>query len=205
MWAQVEREEDSKAGGGVAVRDSPKGELTYIGSFRTNDAMSRDQTVVVDDDGKAYQFYSSEHNQTMYISELTDDYLQPTGNYVRRFVDMAREAPAVFKHNNKYYMLSSGCTAWDPNSAELAVADSIMGEWTVLGDPCRGVDAEKTFYGQSTNVIPVAGKKDAYIAMFDMWKKKDLQDSRYIWLPISIEGDSMTINWYPEWDLSVFN
>ena len=143
MWAHVESADYSKAAAGVAVSDSPTGEFTYLGSFRPNDAMSRDQTVFVDDDGKAYQFYSSEHNQTMYISELTDDYLQPTGNYVRRFVDMAREAPAVFKHNNKYYMLSSGCTAWDPNSAELAVADSIMGEWTVLGDPCRGVDADR--------------------------------------------------------------
>ena len=26
-------------------------------------------------------------------------------------------------------MLSSGCTGWDPNVAEIAVADSIMGTW----------------------------------------------------------------------------
>ena len=94
--------------------------------------MSRDQTVFVDDDGTAYQFSSSEENQTMHINRLTEDYTKPDGKYVRRFVGMAREAPAVFKHGNKYYMLSSGCTGWDPNSAELAVADSIMGEWTVL-------------------------------------------------------------------------
>lgn len=132
MWAHVESADYSKACAGVAVSDSPTGTFTYVGSFRPNGAMSRDQTVFVDDNGKAYQFYSSENNATLYISELTDDYLKPTGRYTRNFVKQSREAPAVFKYNGKYYMLSSGCTGWDPNVAELAVADSIMGQWTTM-------------------------------------------------------------------------
>lgn len=100
--------------------------------------MSRDQTLFVDDDGRAYQLYSSENNATLYISELTDDYLRPSGRFTRNFIGASREAPAVFKHDGKYYMLSSGCTGWDPNQAELAVADSIMGQWKVLGNPCTG-------------------------------------------------------------------
>ena len=44
--------------------------------------MSRDQTVFCpNDDGRAYQFYSSENNETMYISLLTDDYLKPSGRF----------------------------------------------------------------------------------------------------------------------------
>lgn len=205
MWAHVESADYSKAAAGVAVSDSPTGEFTYLGSFRPNGGMSRDQTLFVDEDGKAYQFASSENNQTMYINELTEDYLKPTGRYVRRFVGMAREAPAVFKYNGDYYMLSSGCTGWDPNQAELAKASSIMGEWTVIGDPCTGPDADKTFYGQSTYVQPVHGIKNAYIAMFDRWKKKDLADSRYIWLPILIKDGKMTIPWMAKWNLSVFD
>ena len=100
--------------------------------------MSRDQTVFVDDDGRAYQFYSSENNETMYISLLTDDYLKPSGRFTRNFVKESREAPAVFKYNGKYYMLSSGCTGWDPNVAEIAVADSIMGTWKTIGNPLYG-------------------------------------------------------------------
>lgn len=143
----------------------------------------------------------------MHINRLTDDYTKPDGTYVRRFVDMSREAPAVFKHGGKYYMLSSGCTGWSPNEAELAVADSIMGEWTVIGNPCTGPDAEKTFYGQSTFVIPVQGKKNAYIACFDMWNKTDLQNSKYIWLPILIDEHTgkLSIPWLAEWDMSVFD
>ena len=110
MWAHVESADCSKACAGVAVSDSPVGPFIYQGSFRPNNAMSRDQTVFVDDDGRAYQFYSSENNATMYISLLTDDYLKPSGRFTRNFVKESREAPAVFKYDGKYYMLSSGCT-----------------------------------------------------------------------------------------------
>ena len=147
-------------------------------------------------DGKAYQFASSENNETMYINELSDDYLKPTGRFTRNFIGASREAPAVFKRGGKYYVLTSGCSGWDPNTARVAVADNIMGPWTVLGDPCRGKDADKTFYAQSTYVQPIAGSSDAYLAMFDRWNKTDLQNSRYVWLPIEWTADGMpTIPW----------
>ena len=205
MWAHVESADYSKACAGVAVSDSPVGPFIYQGSFRPNNAMSRDQTVFVDDDGRAYQFYSSENNATMYISLLTDDYLKPSGRFTRNFVKESREAPAVFKYDGKYYMLSSGCTGWDPNVAEIAVADSIMGTWKTIGNPCTGPDADKTFYAQSTYVQPVIGKKGAYIAMFDRWKKKDLEDSRYVWLPVLIKDGKITIPWHEKWDFSIFD
>ena len=66
------------------------------------------------------------------------------------------------------------------NQAEYAVADAMLGEWTVMGNPCSGKDADITFYGQSTHVLPIQGQPDAYMAMFDQWKKTDLIDSRYI-------------------------
>lgn len=204
IWAHVESADYSKAAAGVAVADSPVGPFTYLGSFRPNNAMSRDQTVFVDDDGKAYQFASSEDNATLYINELSDDYLKPTGKFTRNFIGESREAPAVFKHDGKYYLLTSGCTGWDPNSAQMAVADDIMGPWKLLGDPCRGVDAEKTFYAQSTYVQPVHGVADCYIALFDRWNKKDLQNSRYVWLPIEWGEDGMpTIPWKETVELPV--
>lgn len=204
MWAHVDSPDYAKAAAGVAISDSPTGPFTYLGSFRPNNAMSRDQTLFVDDDGKAYHFYSSESNETLYISELTDDYLRPTGRYTRNFIGKSREAPAVFKHDGKYYMMSSGCTGWDPNQAELAVSDSVMGPWTVLGNPCSGKEADKTFYAQSTYVQQVYGKKDCYVAMFDKWNKTDLQDSRYIWLPIEFDQGKITIPWRDTWSMDEF-
>ncbi len=70
-----------------------------------------------------------------------------------------------------------------------------MGQWTTLGDPCIGPDADKTFYAQSTYVLPIHGKKDCYIAMFDRWNKTDLENSRYVWLPIYFSDDKPLIPW----------
>lgn len=201
MWLHVDSHDYLKASAGVAVSDSPDGKFEYLGSMRPNDAMSRDMTLFKDEDGRAYHVYSSEENRTLYISLLTDDYLNPTGVFTRNFIDQSREAPAVFKRNGKYYVLSSGCTGWDPNHAEYAVADSMLGAWKVMGNPCSGKDADITFYGQSTHVLPVAGKEDAYIALFDKWNKTDLINSRYIWLPITFKGETIDIAWQDKWSI----
>ena len=183
---------------GVAVSDKPTGPYQYLGSMQPNGNDSRDMTAFQDDDGKAYLFFSSEWNKTMHIIQLDDDYLHTTQVEATAFVNQSREAPAVFKHNGKYYLISSACTGWDPNRAEIATADSPLGPWTVLGDPCIGPDAEITFYSQSTFVFPVAGKKNAFIAMFDRWNKNNLRDSRYVWLPVRFE-DGVKIEWKAEW------
>jgi len=190
---------------GVAISASPTGPYAYLGSMQPNGNDSRDMTVFQDNDGRAYLFFSSEWNKTLHIIELSEDYLHPTSNEARAFIDQSREAPAVFKRNEKYYIISSACTGWDPNRAELATADSPLGPWTVIGDPCTGKDSEITFYAQSTFVFPLAGKKDAFIAMFDRWNKENLQDSRYIWLPVQFDGGLVKIQWRDAWDLSVFD
>lgn len=199
MWLHVDSHDYSKAASGVAICDTPTGNFQYLGSMRPNDAMARDMTLFKDDDGKAYHIYSSEDNRTLYISLLTDDYLKPSGTFTRNFIDQSREAPAMFKRNGKYYILSSGCTGWSPNQAEYAVADSILGPWTTKGNPCSGKDADITFYGQSTHVLKVG--TDAYMAMFDQWNKTDLIHSRYLWLPISFHEDAIDIAWKDAWNI----
>lgn len=195
MWMHIDSADYGKACAGVAVSDYPTGPFHYLGSFRPNGQMSRDQTLFVDDDGSAYQICSSENNETLYIHLLTEDYLQPTKKFKRIFEKQFREAPAVFKHKGKYYLLTSGCSGWDPNVADLAVADSMFGEWKSLGNPCRGDNADKTFYGQSTYVQPISGHEGMFLAMFDKWNKTDLPDSRYIWLPLTFDSGNPIIVW----------
>ena len=74
----------------------------------------------------------------------------------------------------------------------------------IIGNPCTGPEADKTFYAQSTYVQPVYGKKDLYIAMFDRWNKTDLGDSRYVWLPISFDNGKVTIPWRKKWDIDEY-
>ncbi len=205
LFTHVDHQDYSYARIGIAISETPTGPYEYLGSIQPNDNDSRDMTAFQDDDGKAFLFFSSEWNKTLHIVQLDDAYLKPTEIEVRAFIDQSREAPAVFKHNGKYYIISSGCTGWDPNSAEIAVADAPLGPWEVLGDPCIGPDAENTFHAQSTFVLPVIERPGAFIAMFDRWNKHDLRDSRYVWLPVKFDGERVKIHWYDEWDLSVFN
>lgn len=163
--------------------------------------MSRDMTVYVDDDGKAYHIHSSEDNLTIHISELTDDYLSFTGKYITVAPAGHNEAPAIFKKDGVYYMITSGCTGWDPNAARSFKATSMMGPWESLKNPCVGEDADLTFHSQSTYILPVEGKKNAFIFMADRWNPKNHIDGRYIWLPIQVKDGQPVIKWLDEWKL----
>ncbi len=166
---------------------------------------SRDMTLYVDDDGKAYHVCSSESNSVIHIAELTDDYLDFSGKWVRAFIGQRMEAPALFKKDGLYYFMGSGCTGWRPNEARSAVAPSIWGPWTELGNPCIDDEKETTYRSQSTFILPVAGRDDAFIYMGDRWTPDNAIDGRYIWLPIEFEDNRFIIRWYDEWKLSRFD
>jgi hypothetical protein len=169
--------------------------------------MARDMTLFVDDDGVAYHFYASEANGTLHISRLAEDYLQPAGEFVRIFPGRFHEAPAVLKWRGRYFLFTSDCTGWAPNPARVSVADHIFGPWEELGNPCLGTNAQTatTFQAQSTFILPVAGKRDAFIFMADRWNPANAIDGRYVWLPIEFRHGVPTISWHDEWDLSFFD
>lgn len=174
----------------------------------TEGQMARDMTLFVDDDGTAYQIYSSEENGVLQISQLSDDYLRSAGKYIRVFPGDFNEAPAMFKHAGKYYLITSGCTGWAPNAARLAEANTIFGPWKKLGNPCLGPANRitNTFNSQSAFVLPVDGKEDAFIFMADRWNPTNAIDGRHIWLPIQFGKDGRPfIEWKDQWDLSCFN
>jgi len=205
MWLHVDSQDYAYSRAGVATADKPEGPYTFIESMRPNGQMSRDMTLFKDEDGKAYHIFSSEMNATMHVSLLTDDYLKPTGTVNRIFVDKRREAPAMFKCNGKYYLITSGCTGWLPNPAMLGSADSIMGNWTEMYNPCKGPNSDSTFFAQSTFVLPINGKPGQFIFMADRWNKTNLEDSRYVWLPLVFNNDSVVIEWKESWSLGTNN
>ncbi len=170
--------------------------------------MARDMTLFVDDDATAYHVYASEENGTLHISQLSDDYLKPAGKYYRVLPGGGNEAPALFKHQGKYYMISSGLSGWAPNAARLSVADHIGGPWTSLGNPCVGPleRVNITFDGQSTHVLPVAGKPGAFIFMADRWRPGNAIDGRHLWYPFVVTKDGeVRIEEHDAWDLSIFD
>ncbi len=168
--------------------------------------MARDMTLYIDEDGTAYHIHASEENLTLHISELNDDYTDFTDRYIRVTPTGHNEAPSIFKRNGKYYMITSGCTGWEPNAARLMVADSVMGNWEYINNPCIGADKDLTFYSQSTYILPVEGKKDAFVFMADRWTPQNAIDGRYVWLPIQFHKNGLPyLEWMDEWTLDFFD
>lgn len=227
----------AKAKAGVAVSSSPFGPFQMKGSYLLNyvDGLKqgfadghgnvRDMNLFKDDDGTAYVIYSSDGNANMYIAKLNDSYtnIAKTNDegaiqgvdFSVNFIGSSREAPAMFKYNDKYYLITSGCSGWSPNAAQYAVADTPLGPWKVMGDPCTDEDANTTYFTQSTCVIPMDAEKGQYIYMGDRWYNPEisvgpgaggsLRDSRYVWLPIEFTGDGeIALRKYSDWDKSIF-
>ena len=213
-----------KAKAGVAISDNALGPYKLLGTYLlvNNDKYDhtwdhigghvRDMNLFQDDDGTAYVIYSSDGNSNMYIAKLNDDYtgISKSGDnpvegvdYIVTFIKNSREAPAMFKANGRYYMITSGCTGWSPNPASYAVADKIFGEWKTVGNPCPDEGSGTTYDTQSTCVYQCG--EGAYIYMGDRWFSNNLKDSRYVWLPIEFDSNgNIKIKRYSNWDLSIF-
>ncbi len=153
--------------------------------------MSRDMTVFVDDDGKAYHITSSQENLTLLISELTDDYLDFTGRFVMVVPGGQNEAPCIFRRNGTYWLICSGCTGWAPNEARMFRSKSIWGPWEQLPSPFVGtatgyqdMPANKTFGAQGTYILQ---RGSQLLFMADIWNPRHLAQSLHLWLPIRFD------------------
>jgi hypothetical protein len=199
MWMHKENAGDySEARAAVASSSTVDGVYTYHGSFRPfSQYMSRDITLW-EDGGTAYMISAADENRDLQIYRLTADYLQ-VATLVGNFWDNAtREAPAMFKRNGVYFLLTSGTSGWNPNQSKYATATSISGPWsgwTNVGD-------STTFGSQPAYVLPVQGTSGtSYLYMGDRWAgawSGPVNDSRYVWLPITFPSStSMSLSWYP--------
>jgi hypothetical protein len=165
--------------------------------------MARDMALFVDEDGAAYQFYASEENAVLHVSRLTDDYVHHAGRY-RRITFDSREAPAPFKWNGRYYVVTSGCTGWDPNTARIHSTDSIFGPWTDHGSFfAEDSAAARVSYLSQPAYVAVLDKAHV-LFLADRWNKNDLQHSRYVWLPVDLTRDVPRVNWLQVWDINRF-
>ncbi|XP_011013020.1 PREDICTED: uncharacterized protein LOC105117150 isoform X1 [Populus euphratica] len=219
MWMHIDDANYTKAAVGIAISDYPTGPFNYLRSKQPHGFDSRDMTIFKDDDGVAYIIYSSEDNSELHIGPLTEDYLDVTHVVRRILIGQHREAPALFKYQGTYYMITSGCTGWAPNEALAHAAESIMGPWETMGNPCVGGNKmfrQTTFFAQGTYVFPLTGLPGSFIFIADRWNPADLRDSRYVWLPLIVGGPAdrpldydfgfpvwsrVSIYWHRKWRL----
>ncbi|MEU1850657.1 RICIN domain-containing protein [Streptomyces sp. NPDC019990] len=201
MWMHKENGTDySEARAAVAVSDTVDGNYTWKGSFRPlGRHMSRDITVFADTDGAGYMISAARENYDLQIYRLTADYTGVASLVANPWPGGHREAPALFKRNGVYFMLTSGATGWNPNQQQYATATSITGPWSAM----KNIGDSTTFGSQTAFVLPVqGGSGTSYLYLGDRWGNSfggAVNDSRYVWLPLTFSGSStMSMSWSPE-------
>lgn len=184
LWAHKENGSDYGEGRViVATSDSIDGDYTVRGEFRPLGYSSRDMTLYVDDDGAGYLISSTRSNYDLNIYRLTADF---TGvdRLVTTLAGYHREAPALFRRDGVYFLVTSAATGWNPNHAAFQTAAAIGGPWTA---PEPFGDAN-TYNSQSTYVLPIAGDRGtSWLYMGDQWApafRLKPNDSTYVWLPL---------------------
>ncbi|MER7483566.1 RICIN domain-containing protein [Streptomyces sp. NPDC126510] len=200
MWMHKGNGKDyTEARAAVAVSDTVDGAYTYQGSFRPLGEMSRDDTLFKDDDGTAYFISAANNNADLHIYKLTADYTKIDSLVANPWPGAFREAPALFKRNGVYFMLTSTTSGWNPNQQRYATATSLAGPWSAQADV-----GDATAYGsQTTYVLPVQGTSGtSYLYMGDRWGNSiggTVNDSQYVWLPLTFPtGRTMNLPWYPQ-------
>ncbi|MFF3942510.1 RICIN domain-containing protein [Streptomyces phaeofaciens] len=201
MWMHKENGTDyGEARAAVAVSDTVDGAYTYRGSFRPmGQHMSRDITAFVDTDGTGYMVSAANENYDLHIYRLTADYTAVDSLVANPWPGGHREAPALFKRNGVYFMLTSGATGWNPNQQQYATATSLTGPWTAM----TNVGDSTAFGSQTAYVLPVQGTSGtSYLYMGDRWGNSfagTVNDSRYVWLPLTFPSStSLSLSWTPE-------
>ena len=180
---------------------------TYHGSARplvdsgvvdhsTAGYQSRDCTLYVDTDSKAYFLSASNENYDLNLYLLKSDYLSIDSLAAVLFKGGHREAPAIWKRNNVYFLLTSGATGWDPNQAQYAISTSLTSGWSGW----TNVSDSTTFHSQSTFVLPVSGTAGTnYVYLGDRWAGAwggPVNDSTYVWIPIAFASNTaMSMSW----------
>ncbi len=198
MWYHIDNMQYLYCKAACAVSDSPTGPFEFVRSVKPNLRDLFDFTVFIDRDDKAYMVYASDQNKNMIIAEMNDEYTDFTWNYKEIFVSQTREAPVMYHIDNMYYIATSGCTGYDPNSMLYGTSyEGIFGRWRLIDNPCVGrEDYRKTFQGQGTYPVNIDGKN---YMLLDHWHPNDIKSSGYSILPVKFDGQYMEVKWQDEW------
>lgn len=218
MWIHWENGDDyGQAKVAVCTADKVEGPYKLSDVFRPNGCDSRDQTLFLDTDGKAYHIYSTNMNSNTNCECLSEDFLTPLEGYSVQLKGRRYEAAAIFKAGETYYGLFSGCTGWNPNPGRFMWTYDLMNEtWQAPADFkasdgstginfCVDNNKNTSYQSQSNFVFAVPGKDKCFVYMGDRWSSSNIQSSKHIWLPLSVRSGYPTVRWYDEWNLSVFD
>ncbi len=184
---------------GVAVSDKVDGPYQFVKHFRPLGQESRDIGQFVDDDGTNYLIFESRPTKGFFIARLSDDGMDVTET---AFVKAPLEGGALVRYDDRYYVIGSHMTGWKPNPNVYATATSLKGPWSEFKELAPA--STDTWGSQSSMLVKVKGtKRTAVIYVGDVWKPKELWDSRYVWMPVEIGGGRIEVPRPTDWEIDV--
>ena len=198
MYMHIDGDRYRVARVGVAVCDTADGNYRYLRSFRPLGKESRDIGQFVDDDGSAYLIFESRPTKGFFIAKLSGDYLDVEKE--TSFIAAPLEGGCVVHYAGLYYVVGSWLTSWSPNPNQYATAKTIEGPWSEFKDIAP--PETKTYGSQSTFLLKVVGsRKTSVIFMGDVWKPKTQWNSRYLWMPLEIDGSTLRLTEPRPWTI----
>ncbi len=178
--------------------DSVNGDYKLEWSGRPLNIKSRDCNIFQDTDGTAYFISTTEENQHLGLFRLSDDYLTPK-EHTRLFAWQGREAPAIVRIGNRYFMFSSACSGWAPNQCKLSYSNSLQSGWSTLNNVGNSI----AYDTQAAAILEIRGtKQTTYLYVGDRWQDPDLPNTKTIMFPISFDGTSCTFKYYERFDIN---
>ncbi len=198
VWCHWESSNYGASEAGVFYCDSVNGAYKFHWAGRPLGVKSRDCNVFIDDDDTAYFISTIDENRHLGLFRLSDDYLSAV-EYTELFKWQSREAPAIVKVNQVYYMLSSACSGWDPNRCKLSYSRSLTSGWSSLsnlGNPLA-------YDTQAANILTIKGSKaTTYLYVGDRWQDPGLPESKTIIFPISFHENRCTFDYHQQFDIN---
>jgi len=199
---------------GVATSDTPAGPFTIADpNVHLSQAADHpgDGSLFVDRDNTAYFVYTViDQGHAIRVERLSRDYLSSTGE-ASPVLAKGCEAPAMFRHNNDYYVLfdSACCFCAKGSGARVFKSSSPLGPYTQLANINRDAKNDPIIHGQQTFVatIPTADGS-TLMWMADRWGSRPDHikghDFQY-WAPLSISADGSIANLTDTkaWSLSI--
>ncbi len=121
--------------------------------------------------GQGYLYVELDHEEVV-VCKLNSGYTNVSEEYAVIYSGLhppfAREGVTHFAHGGRHYLLTSGMSGYVPNPSEIAVSDSFMGPFTVLGDPHVGDTSAASFNSQASCAFHLAGTEHIILAA-DRW------------------------------------
>ncbi len=198
VWCHWEARNYGASEAAVFYCDSVNGDYKFHWAGRPLGVKSRDCNVFVDNDGTAYFISTIEENQHLGLFKLSDDYLNAE-SYTELFKGERREAPAIVRVGDTYFMLFSACTGWAPNQASYSHSKSLTSGWSERKNIGNHIASDT----QAASILTIRGTDTtSYLYVGDRWQDPDLPRSKTIIFPISFSGTDISFVYKPLFDIN---